>query len=94
METVRYWVGVLLVVSLPPAILWWFVVHPFMQQSKTAAVKKRTLIFVIIALSSVNHVGMERCGSIPSSAGSAPLRAALLEPQFLETKPLFEFQRF
>ncbi len=29
METVRYWVGVLLVVSLPPAILWWFVVHPF-----------------------------------------------------------------
>jgi len=29
MGTVRYWVGVLLVVSMPPAILWWFVVHPF-----------------------------------------------------------------
>lgn len=29
MGTARYWVGVLLVVSMPPAILWWFVVHPF-----------------------------------------------------------------
>ena len=29
MGTARYWIGVLLVVSLPPAIVWWFVVHPF-----------------------------------------------------------------
>jgi protein-S-isoprenylcysteine O-methyltransferase Ste14 len=29
MGSVRYWVGVLLVVSLPPGIIWWFVVHPF-----------------------------------------------------------------
>jgi len=29
MGTARYWIGVLLVVSMPPAILWWFVVHPF-----------------------------------------------------------------
>lgn len=29
METLRYIVAVLLWISLPPAILWWFVVHPF-----------------------------------------------------------------
>ena len=29
MASVRYFIGVLLVVSLPPAILWWFLVHPF-----------------------------------------------------------------
>jgi len=29
MDRIRYLVGVLLVVSLPPAVVWWFVVHPF-----------------------------------------------------------------
>ncbi len=29
MGLIRYVVGVLLVVSMPPAILWWIVVHPF-----------------------------------------------------------------
>jgi protein-S-isoprenylcysteine O-methyltransferase Ste14 len=29
MGAMRYWIGVLLIVGMPPAILWWFVVHPF-----------------------------------------------------------------
>jgi protein-S-isoprenylcysteine O-methyltransferase Ste14 len=29
LTTVRYVLGVLLVVSLPPGIAWWFIVHPF-----------------------------------------------------------------
>lgn len=29
MNRARYFVGVLLVVSMPPALLWWFLVHPF-----------------------------------------------------------------
>lgn len=29
MQSIRYFVGVLLVVTLPPAVVWWFVVHPF-----------------------------------------------------------------
>lgn len=28
MERIRYFVGVLLVVTLPPAVVWWYVVHP------------------------------------------------------------------
>jgi protein-S-isoprenylcysteine O-methyltransferase Ste14 len=29
MNRIRYLIGVLLVVTLPPAVVWWFVVHPF-----------------------------------------------------------------
>ena len=29
MNDIRYWLAVILMVSGPPAILWWFVVHPF-----------------------------------------------------------------
>ena len=29
MSTARYIIAVLLVISLPPAIAWWFVIHPF-----------------------------------------------------------------
>ena len=47
-ESVAYWLAVLLLVSLPPALLWWFIIHPF------AAFWRRlgpwaTYIFVILA---------------------------------------------
>lgn len=29
MDTFRYVMGVLLVVGIPPAVVWWFIVHPF-----------------------------------------------------------------
>jgi protein-S-isoprenylcysteine O-methyltransferase Ste14 len=29
LEYARYWMAVLFVVSLPPALAWWFVIHPF-----------------------------------------------------------------
>ena len=29
MSTARYMIAVLLVISLPPALAWWFVIHPF-----------------------------------------------------------------
>jgi hypothetical protein len=28
-DTIRYFAGVLLVVTLPPAVVWWFIIHPF-----------------------------------------------------------------
>jgi protein-S-isoprenylcysteine O-methyltransferase Ste14 len=28
-DTARYWVGVLLVIAMPPGIVWWYLVHPF-----------------------------------------------------------------
>lgn len=29
MDTARYWVAVMVVAALPPGLLWWFMVHPF-----------------------------------------------------------------
>ena len=29
MSTVRYVLGLFIVVGMPPAIVWWFLVHPF-----------------------------------------------------------------
>lgn len=29
MNSIRYWLAVILVVTGPPAVVWWFVVHPF-----------------------------------------------------------------
>ena len=28
-DTARYWLALILVVSFPPALLYWFVIHPF-----------------------------------------------------------------
>lgn len=28
-DPLRYWIAVLLVVAMPPAVLWWFLIHPF-----------------------------------------------------------------
>lgn len=28
-DPLRYWLAVLLVVSMPPALIWWFLIHPF-----------------------------------------------------------------
>ncbi len=29
LDTARYWLALILVVSFPPAFLYWFVIHPF-----------------------------------------------------------------
>lgn len=29
LDPLRYWLAVLLVVAMPPAVLWWFLIHPF-----------------------------------------------------------------
>ena len=29
MDSVRYWIAVMLFVSMPPAVLYWFSIHPF-----------------------------------------------------------------
>lgn len=28
-DPLRYWIAVLLVVAMPPAVIWWFLIHPF-----------------------------------------------------------------
>ena len=51
MASFRYFVGVLLVVSLPPAVAWWIVVHPFVGfwRALGARVAMATLAVLIVA---------------------------------------------
>ncbi len=51
MEKVRYFFGVLLVVFLPPGMLWWFLVHPFVDfwRQRGAAVTLSAMAAIGIA---------------------------------------------
>jgi protein-S-isoprenylcysteine O-methyltransferase Ste14 len=53
MDTVRYFVGVLLVVSLPPALLWWFFVHPFVGFWRRVGVRTTLALMTALALAGV-----------------------------------------
>lgn len=52
MDRIRYFVGVILVVSLPPAVIWWYIVHPFVgfwrRLGRRWAVAVNTAIAVVI----------------------------------------------
>lgn len=48
METARYVFGVLLIVSLPPALAWWFIVHPLVAFWRRVGARL-TLVLVTVA---------------------------------------------
>jgi protein-S-isoprenylcysteine O-methyltransferase Ste14 len=49
MATARYFIGVLLMVTMPPAIVWWYVVHPFIGFWRRLGVR-RTMITVAVLM--------------------------------------------
>lgn len=50
MDTLRYIFGVLLVITMPPALLWWFVVHPFVGFWRRLGVKTSMAVLTVAAL--------------------------------------------
>lgn len=60
METVRYFVGVLLVAFLPPALLWWFVVHPFVEFWRRVGVRTTLTLMTTLALAGAGGLYMVR----------------------------------
>lgn len=44
-DSVRYWLAVLTLVSLPPAILYWYLIHPFAEQWRRLG---RTATYLIV----------------------------------------------
>ncbi|MGD2069965.1 MAG: isoprenylcysteine carboxylmethyltransferase family protein [Gemmatimonadota bacterium] len=50
MDSVRYIIGVLLVVGLPPALIWWFVVHPFVGFWRRVGVKATLAVMTVMSL--------------------------------------------
>lgn len=53
MNTVRYVIGVLLVVGLPPALVWWFFVHPFVGFWRRVGVKATLAVMTVMSLAGV-----------------------------------------
>jgi len=47
METLRYVVGVLLVIGVPPGLTWWFIVHPFIGFWRRIGVRMTMAIMVL-----------------------------------------------
>jgi protein-S-isoprenylcysteine O-methyltransferase Ste14 len=52
-DTFRYIVGVLLVVGLPPGVLWWFVLHPFVGFWRRLGVRLTMIVLGLFLLASV-----------------------------------------
>jgi protein-S-isoprenylcysteine O-methyltransferase Ste14 len=52
-NTFRYIVGVLLVVGLPPGVLWWFLLHPFVGFWRKLGVRLTMIVLGLFLLASV-----------------------------------------
>jgi len=52
-DTFRYIVGVLLVVGLPPGVVWWFLLHPFVGFWRRLGVRLTMIVLGIFLIASV-----------------------------------------
>ena len=53
MDTVRYFVGCLLIIGLPPALAWWLVIHPFVGFWRRVGVRRSLTLGIALALLSM-----------------------------------------
>ena len=60
MNTFRYILGVLLVVGLPPGVVWWFVVHPFVGFWRKVGVRGTMTVMALFFVVSVAWLAMIR----------------------------------
>lgn len=55
-DSVRRWIAILFVISLPPAILYWFIVHPFIAFWRRAGLRATYIFLAVFYL--VSMVGL------------------------------------
>ena len=53
MNTFRYIVGVLLVVGLPPGVVWWFLLHPFVSFWRRLGVRLTMIVLGLFLVAGV-----------------------------------------
>lgn len=76
MDTVRYVFGVLLVVGLPPALVWWFLVHPFVEVWRRVGVKATLTLLTALALAGSGGLFLARDALLGADLGTSwPLLA-------------------
>lgn len=81
LENVRYVMGVLLVTSLPPAILYWFIVHPFVGFWRRLGARMTFVILGVFLVGSMTALypfrdlllGRDFGSSLPAILASLPL---------------------
>ena len=54
MSSARYFFGVLIAISLPPAILWWFIIHPFVGFWRARGVHFTMVVNVVILFAGIS----------------------------------------
>jgi protein-S-isoprenylcysteine O-methyltransferase Ste14 len=86
LDTIRYALGVLLVITLPPAIVWWFVIHPFVGFWRRVGARTAFRTNLILMLASIAALWLVRRPLVGADLGThAPLfvlGAALLALSF------------
>jgi protein-S-isoprenylcysteine O-methyltransferase Ste14 len=77
MDTIRYVFAVILVVWLPPAVVWWYVVHPFVDFWRRFGAKRALWVNIVIALAMAGGLWLVRRTLVGRDLGTHWVLAAL-----------------
>ena len=50
MDTARTIFGLLVVIGMPPAILWWFLLHPFVEWWRRRGVRATLIVMILVQI--------------------------------------------
>jgi len=76
-DTVRYWLGLFLVIGLPPGITWWFFVHPFVGFWRRLGPKVTMAVMTVFFIVSVWGLVTLRGVLMGRDLGTSPLLVAV-----------------
>ncbi len=72
MDTVRYWMGVVVVTWLPPALLWWFLIHPFVGFWRRIGSRATLVVMGVIYVAGVASLIPQRDVLLIRDLGTSP----------------------
>jgi protein-S-isoprenylcysteine O-methyltransferase Ste14 len=80
---VRRFIGVLMVISLPPAILYWFIIHPFIGFWRQMGLKATYIFLIVFYLGSMVGLFLIRGALLGRDLGSSLPLAVVALPLFV-----------
>lgn len=81
-NTARKILGILLVISLPPAILWWFAVHPFVEFWRRLGTKRSFTVIGIFFLAAIAGLYMIKDTLLGRDLGTSIITASIGLPLY------------
>ncbi len=76
-DTVRYWMAALLVISLPPAVLYWYVAHPFASFWRKLGTKLTFTVFFLLMAAGMVLLFQARDVLVVGDLGMQPVLVAV-----------------